>query len=181
MVDTVIRAGIAYSFYAVIRAGIAYSFYAGPYSIPDILKLDQKLIALQKAICGLSKSTPNITIQLLHELFGINAFSLKTTYLTRISKQLRNALNDPVRVGKIDQGLTNHIFAKYGGAEQLSTLNKETCKNSPIARTLYLLKHKGLAYINSFQEDYHIGKSPLAKIWLEKASIYQRLPIELSH
>jgi hypothetical protein len=54
----------------------------------DILKLDKKIIALQKTICGLPKSTPNIIIQLPHEFFGINAFSLKITYLTCIVEQL---------------------------------------------------------------------------------------------
>jgi hypothetical protein len=34
----------------VIRPGIAYSFYAVPYSMPNIVKLDQKIIALQKAM-----------------------------------------------------------------------------------------------------------------------------------
>jgi hypothetical protein len=124
----------------IISAGIAYNFYASPYSMPDILKLDRKLNALQNAICNLFKSTPNITTQVPHELFEINAFSLKTAYL--IGEQLRNALNDPGRLGKIYEGLTNHIFAKYGGAELLSTFYKETCKNFPTARTLYLLKHK---------------------------------------
>jgi hypothetical protein len=46
----------------VIRPRIAYNFYAVPYSMPNIAKLDQKIIALQKAICGLPKSTPNITM-----------------------------------------------------------------------------------------------------------------------
>ena len=44
----------------VIRAGIAYSFYAVPYSIPAIKKFDKKIIALHKKMCGLPKSTPNI-------------------------------------------------------------------------------------------------------------------------
>jgi hypothetical protein len=47
----------------VIRPGIAYSFYAVPYSMPNIIKLDKKIIGLQKTICGLPKSTPNITTQ----------------------------------------------------------------------------------------------------------------------
>jgi hypothetical protein len=105
----------------VIRVGIAYSFYVVPFSMPDILKLDWKLIALQKAICGLPRSIPNITTQLPHELFGSNVFSLKTAYLTCIGEQLRNALNDPGRLGKIYQGLTNHIFAKHGGTKLLNT------------------------------------------------------------
>jgi hypothetical protein len=57
----------------VIRPGIAYSFYAVPYSMPTITKLDQKIIALQKAICGLPKSTPNITTKLPHDQFGLDA------------------------------------------------------------------------------------------------------------
>jgi hypothetical protein len=61
----------------VIRPGIAYSFYVVPYSMPTITKLDQKIIALQKAICGLPKSTPNITTKLPHDQFGLDVQSLK--------------------------------------------------------------------------------------------------------
>ena len=67
MVDIVIRAGIACSFYAV-----PYS----PYSIPAIKKLDKKIIALHKTMCGLPKNTSNIATQLPHDLFGIEALSL---------------------------------------------------------------------------------------------------------
>jgi hypothetical protein len=45
----------------IIRPGIAYSFYAVPYSMPNITKLDRKIIGLQKTIFGLPKSTLNIT------------------------------------------------------------------------------------------------------------------------
>ena len=61
----------------VIRAGIAYNFYAVPYSIPAIKKLDKKIIALHKTICGIPRCTSNITTQLPHNLFGIEAFSLQ--------------------------------------------------------------------------------------------------------
>jgi hypothetical protein len=61
----------------VIRASIAYSFYVVPYSMPTILKLDKKLISLQKKICGLPNCTPNITAQLPQNLFGMEAFSIK--------------------------------------------------------------------------------------------------------
>jgi hypothetical protein len=37
----------------VIRAEVAYSFYAVSYSMPSIKKLDKKMYALQKKICGL--------------------------------------------------------------------------------------------------------------------------------
>jgi hypothetical protein len=109
----------------VIRPGIAYSFYAVPYSMPNITKLNKKIIGLQKTICELPKSTPNIITKLPHDQYGLDAHSLKTEYLTCIGKQLRNALNDPGRLGTIYKGLTNHIFAKYGGAQHLPLLNKE--------------------------------------------------------
>ena len=60
----------------VIRTGIAYSFYAVPYSILGIKKLDKKIIALHKTICEIPKCTSNITTQLPHNLFRIKAFSL---------------------------------------------------------------------------------------------------------
>jgi hypothetical protein len=109
----------------VIRPGIAYSFYAIPYSMPNITKLDKKIIGLQKTICGLPKSTPNITTKLPHDQYGLDAHSLKTEYLAYIGKQLCSAFNDPGRLGTIYKGLTNHIFAKYGGAQHLPLLNKE--------------------------------------------------------
>ena len=61
----------------VIRAGIANNFDAVSYSLPGIIKLDKKIIAIQKKICGLPKCTPNMVTQLPHEMFEIEAFSLK--------------------------------------------------------------------------------------------------------
>ena len=90
----------------VIRAGIAYNFYAVPYFIPTIKKLDKIIIGIQKAICGLPKCTANVITQLSHDLFGLEAFSLKNAYLRCISEQLRNALNDKGRLGIIYKGLT---------------------------------------------------------------------------
>jgi len=46
----------------VIRAGIAYSFYVVPYSLLAIKKLDK----IQKVICGLLKCTANVISQLPH-------------------------------------------------------------------------------------------------------------------
>jgi hypothetical protein len=156
----------------VIRPGIAYSFYAVPYSMPNITKLDKKIIGLQKTICGLPKSIPNITTQLPHDQYGLDAHSLKTEYLTCIGKQLRNALNDPGRLGLIYKGLTNHIFAKYGGSQHLPLLNKEACLHSPIARTLFLLKHNGKVHIQTEDTTFTHTETPLATIWLQKATNY---------
>jgi hypothetical protein len=164
----------------VIRPGIAYSFYAVPYSMPNIAKLDQKIIALQKAICGLPKSTPNITTRLPHDQFGLNAHSLSTEYLTCIGKQLRNALNDPGRLGTIYIGLTNHILAKYGGSQHLPLLNKEACLHSPTARTLYLLKHNGLAYIQTDKITFPQNDTPLATIWHQKTINHLDLTVNLN-
>ena len=62
----------------VIRAGIAYSFYTVPYSLPTITKLDKKINGIQKTICGLPKCTANVITQLSHDLFSLETFSLKT-------------------------------------------------------------------------------------------------------
>ena len=62
---------------SVIRASIAYGFYVVAFCPPTIEQLDDKLITLQKSICDISNSVPNITTQLLHDLFGLNVFSLK--------------------------------------------------------------------------------------------------------
>jgi hypothetical protein len=68
----------------IIRARIAYTFYVVPYSMPTIKKLDKKIISLQKKICGLPLCTPNIATQLPRVLFGLDTFSIKNAYLTCI-------------------------------------------------------------------------------------------------
>jgi hypothetical protein len=164
----------------VIRPGIAYSFYAVPYSMPNIAKLDQKIIAFQKAICGLPKSTPNIIVKLPHDQFGLNAQSLKTEYLTCIKKQLRNALNNPGRLGIIYKGLTNHILAKYSGSQHLPLLNKETYLYFPTARILYLIKLNGLAHIQTDNITFPHINTPLATIWLQKTINYPTITANLN-
>jgi hypothetical protein len=126
----------------VIRAGIAYSFYAVPYSLSTIKKLDKKIIGIQKTICGLPKCTANVITQLPHDLFGLEAFSLKNAYLRCISEQLISALNDPGRLGIIYKGLIQHILAKYGGAENIPRITNTDCIRSPTTRTLYLMKRR---------------------------------------
>jgi hypothetical protein len=158
----------------IIRPGIAYSFYAVPYSIPNINKL------CQKTICGLPKSTPNITTKLPHDQYGLDAHSLKTEYLMCIGKQLHNALNDPSRLGTIYKGLTNYIFAKYGGAQYLPLLNKEACLHSPTTRTLYLLKHNRLTHIQTDNTTFLHMETPLATIWIHKASNYPTITLVLN-
>jgi hypothetical protein len=164
----------------VIRPGIAYSFYAVPYSMPNITKLDKKIIGLQKTIYGLPKSTPNITKKLPHDQYGLDAHSLKIEYLTCIGKQLHTALNNPSRLGTIYKGLTNHIFAKYGGAQHLPLLNKEACLHSPTTRTLYLLKHNGLAHIQTDNTTFPHMETPLATIWIQKAITYPTITPSLN-
>lgn len=115
----------------VIRAGIAYSFYAVPYSLPAIQKLDKKIIATQKTICGLPKCTANIITQLPHDSFGLQAFSLTNAYLTCIGTQLQAALNDPGKLGTIYRGLTQYTLAKYGGAQNIPCLKPTDCYRSP--------------------------------------------------
>jgi hypothetical protein len=70
----------------VIRAGIAYGFYTVAFSLPTINKLDKTLIRLQKSICSLPNSSPNVMTQLPHNMFGLEAFSLRNAYLRCIGE-----------------------------------------------------------------------------------------------
>ena len=131
----------------LIRAGIAYSFYAVPYSLLAIIKLNKKIITIQKRIYGLPKCTPNIITQLPHNMFGIEAFSLKNAYLRCIGEQLQNALNDKGRLGIIYKGLTHFILAKHGGAANIPRIKHQDCIRSPTTRTLFLIKRAGGAHL----------------------------------
>ena len=116
----------------VIRAGIAYSFYAVPYPLLAIIKLGKYIIAIPKRICGLSKCTPNIVTQLPHDMFGIEAFSLQNAYLRCIGQQLRNVLNDKGTLGIIYKGLTHFILAKHGGAANIPRIKHQHCIHLPL-------------------------------------------------
>ena len=140
--------------------------------MPNITKLAKKIIGLQKTICGLPKSTLNITTKLPHDQYGLDAHSLKTEYLTCIGKQLRNALNNLRRLGIIYEGLINHIFAKYGSTQYLPLLYKEACLHSPTTQTLYLLKYNGLAHIQTNNTTFPHMETSIATIWLRKAINY---------
>ena len=153
----------------VIRVGIAYSFYAVPYSIPAIKKLDKKIIALHKTICGLPKSTSNTATQLPHDLFRIEAFSLKNAYLRCIREQLQNALNDKGKLGKIYYGLTQFILAKFGGAKEITRIKYHHCVRSPITRTLFLLKHEAGVHLKNTIDSFLLNPSPLETAWLKEA------------
>ena len=155
----------------VIRARIAYSFYAVPYSLPVIIKLEKKIIAIQKRIHGLSKFTPNIVIQLPHDMFGIEAFSLKNAYLRCIGEQLPNSLNDKGRLGIIYRGLTHFILTKYGGAESISRIKYQDCTRSPTTRTLFLIKKVGGAHLRSKIDNFPLKATPLEQIWCPLSTI----------
>ena len=170
----------------VIRAGIAYSFYAVPYSLPAIKKLDKKIIGIQKIICGLPKCTANIITQLPHNLFGLEAFSLKNAYLRCISEQLRNALNDPGRLGIIYKGLTQHILAKHGGAQDIPRIKYQDCIRSPTTRTLFLLKKEGGIHLKSIEQNFQLQMTELESEWraqaiMEIPELTQQISLKLLH
>ena len=159
MVDTIIRAGIAYSFYTVL------------YSLPAIKKLDKKIIAIQKKICGLPKCTPNVVTQLSHDMFGIEAFSLKNAFLRCIGEQLRNALNDKGKLGIIYRGLTHFILAKYEGAEKIPRIKHQDYIRSPITRMLFLIKKAGGAHLRSQIDNFPLKAISLEQMWCQLSEI----------
>jgi hypothetical protein len=165
---------------SVIRASIAYGFYAVAFSLPTINKLDKILIRLQKSICSLPNCIPNITTQLPTEMFGLQVFSLRNAYLRCIGEQLRDTLNDPGKLGSIYQGLTNYIFAKNGGAAEVSRITKQACIRSPITRTLYLLKHVAGTHICSTLDNFPLHPTQLETVWLRQAQLHN-INIKLCH
>jgi hypothetical protein len=166
---------------SVIRAGIAYGFYTVAYSMPTINKLDKILIRLHKSICGLPRSTSNIITQLPQNMFGLEAFSLRNTYLRCIGENLRNALNDTGRLGIIYQGLTNYIFAKNGGAQNIPRITKQACVRSPITRTIFLLKHTAGTHIRNNKEGFLLAPTQLETNWLTQARQHPNINIHLCH
>ena len=114
-----------------IKAGIAYSFCAVPYSLLGIRKLGKYIIVITKIICGLPKCTPNIVTQLPHYMFGIQACSLHNAYLRCIGLELRNVRNDKGGLQIIYTGLTYFILAKHGGAANVPTIKHQHCIYSP--------------------------------------------------
>ena len=151
----------------VIKAEIAYNFYVGPYSLPAIIKLNKKIIAIQEKICGFSKYTPNMVTQLPHDMFGIDAFSLKNAYLRCIGEQLQNALNDKGRLGIIYKGLTHFISAKHGGAENIPRIKHQDCIRSPTTRTLFLIKKTSETHLCSNIDNFPLKATPLEQIWCQ--------------
>jgi hypothetical protein len=153
---------------SVIRAGIAYGFYSIAFS-------------LHKSIYGLPKSGPNVMTQLLHSMFGLEAFSLRNAYLRCRGEQLLDALNNTGRLDIIYQGLTNYIFAKNGGAQNIPRITKQACVRSPISRTLYLSKHVAGTHIRKHQDNFLLSPTPLETEWLTQAHAHLNLNINLCH
>jgi hypothetical protein len=166
---------------SVIRACIAYGFYVVAFSLPTINKLDKILIRLQKDICGLPKSSPNVMTQLPHTMFGLEAFSLRNAYLRCIEEQLQEALNDTGRLGTIYQGLTNYIFAKNGGAQNILRITSNACVRSPITHTLFLLKHVAGTHIRSTHPNFPLSPTQLETSWITQAQLHLNINLPLCH
>jgi hypothetical protein len=118
-------------------------------------------------------------IQLPHNMFGLEAFSLRNVYLRCIGEQLRDALNDTGYLGTIYQGLTNYIFAKNGGAQNIPRITKQACVRSPISCTLYLLKHVAGTHIRNHHDNFLLSPTNLETNWLAQARSHPNLSIKL--
>ena len=143
-------------------------------------KLDKKIIAIQKTICGMPKCMSNKITQLPHNLFGLEAFSSKNAYLRCIGGQLQNALNDKGRLGRIYNGLTQYILAQHGGADNIPRIKKTDCMKSPITRTFFLLKHEGKVYLKSTLQNFLFDLTPLEIIWQQETQKHTTLNTQLS-
>jgi hypothetical protein len=120
-------------------------------------------------------------IQLPHNMFGLEAFSLRNAYLRCIGEQLRDALNDTGYLGTIYQGLTNYIFAKNGRAQNIPRITKQACVRSPISCTLYLLKHVAGTHIRNHHDNFLLSPTNLETNWLAQARSHPNLSIKLCY
>jgi hypothetical protein len=123
---------------------------------------------------------PNITTQLPHGSFGMQAFSLQNAYLRCIGEQLKEALNDTGKLGIIYRGLTHFILATYGGALNIPRLTSHDCIRSPITSTLYLLKTVGGIHLQSTLNNFPLLPTSLETNWLEAATSYPHLSQQFS-
>lgn len=154
----------------VIRAGIAYSFYAVPYSLPTIKKTRQKNHWDPKNNLWTAQMHSQCHYTVATWLIWTWGFFFKNTYLRCIGEQLRNALNDPGRLGKIYQGLIQYILAKYGGAEQIPRIKYHDCVHSPTTRTLFLFKKAGRIHLKSTNQNLQLYITELESEWMTQAS-----------
>jgi hypothetical protein len=99
-------------------------------------------------------------------MFGLEAFSLRNAYLRCIGENLHDALNDTGRLGIIFQGLTNYIFAKNGGAQNIPRITQQACIQFPITRTIFLLKHIAGSHIRNNTDGFLLSPTLLETLWL---------------
>jgi hypothetical protein len=163
---------------SVIRAGIAYGFYIVTFSLPTINKLEKIQIGLQKSICGLPNSSPNVMTQLPHNMFGLEAFSHRNAYLRCIG-ELRDALKYTGQLGIIYQGLINYISTKHGGAQNIPRITPQSCVRSPITRTLFLLKQVASTHIRKNHDNFPLTSTSLENVWLAHARTRPNININL--
>jgi disulfide oxidoreductase YuzD len=118
--------------------------------------------------------------QLPHNLFGMDAFSFKTSCLKCIGEQFRDALNDQGRLGTIYKGLTKFLMAKYGGSTTLTKITIATCLHSPTTRTIALLIENDVQ-IKSFDQNFHATCTEIEQQWenrKHKLTIQQQANIQ---
>lgn len=164
-------------FNTVIKLGIAYIYYGVPFTKPYTRKVNKILSKLTKNVCKIQISTTNILTHLNTKNFGINATFVLPNYLTCISKQLIQALNDPRTQGKVYQWLTKCIVTKDGGSLGLPKLTYQTCSRSPTTKTLFLLEKIFESHIDNGDKTFPIQQTPLETQWCSNSQ-YASLPNE---
>jgi hypothetical protein len=130
-------------------------FYDAPFSIPCIRKIDKIILKLTKSICNLIQSTNQHLYPTTHrEIWHQN--SLLPRYVTTISEQFTQTLNNHGTLGRIYQDLVKFIITKYGGVEHLPVLDCQICSRSPTAHNLYLLKNQINIHLNTTFSFIHL-------------------------
>jgi hypothetical protein len=123
-------------------------------------RIDKNLIKLTKTICKIPNNTTNILVDLNDDNY-VSTTSILLDYITYISKQLIQSLNDQVQLRKTYQGLTKHIVIKYGRSLNLPKLTHQACGRSPTAMTLFLLEKQFEIHIDTIKPSFTIRTTPL--------------------
>lgn len=159
-----------------MRLGITYAYYGVSFSKPDTRTVYKILNNLTRIICKIPILTANILTHLDIKDLGINTTSILPNYLTCISKQLAQALNEPWQLRKVYQGLTKYIATKYDGSLNLPKLKYQACSRSFTTKILFPLEREFGIHIDAQDKTFPFQQTPLEIQW-HSNSQYASLPM----
>jgi hypothetical protein len=72
-------------------------------------------------------------------------------------------------------------FCQNGGVQNIIRITKNACVQSPITRTLFLLKHVAGIHIRSTHPDFPLSPTQLEIIWITQAQLQPIINLQICH